>query len=119
LVGNPVDGPARWLLTTTRGSSVLMARPSASVLSATPGPELEVTPSAPAQEAPMAEQMAAISSSAWKVTTPRCRRPARVCNRAEAGVIGYDPRNRVSDPGGLRTPAIKPYASASVPLTVR
>ena len=32
--------------------------------------ELEVTPSAPAYEAPMAEQIAAISSSAWKVTTP-------------------------------------------------
>ncbi len=66
----PVEGPARWALTMTSGSSVATARPSASVLSATPAPELEVTPKAPANEAPMAEQMAAISSSAWKVTTP-------------------------------------------------
>jgi hypothetical protein len=35
-----------------------------------PGPELDVTPSAPANDAPMAEHTAAISSSAWNVTTP-------------------------------------------------
>ena len=48
LVGMPVDGPARWLSTSTIGSSVAMARPSISVLRAIPGPELEVTPRAPA-----------------------------------------------------------------------
>ncbi len=54
----------------TSGSSVPTARPNASLFSATPAPELDVTPKAPAKELPMAEQMAAISSSAWKVTTP-------------------------------------------------
>src|SRR6266540_1460975 len=47
-VGRPVDGPARWLSTSTIGSSVAMARPSISVLRAMPGPELDVTPRAPA-----------------------------------------------------------------------
>ncbi len=63
-VGIPVDGPARWALITMSGSSVATASPNASPLSATPAPELEVTPSAPANEAPIAEQIAAISSSA-------------------------------------------------------
>src|SRR5882762_10311107 len=70
LVGKPVDGPARCELISTRGSSVVIARPSAAGFIATPGPELDVTPSAPAKQAPIAEQMAAISSSAWKVSTP-------------------------------------------------
>ena len=48
LVGMPVEGPARWLSTRTIGNSVAMARPSISVLRAMPGPELDVTPSAPA-----------------------------------------------------------------------
>src|SRR5438876_925083 len=54
LVGMPVDGPARWESTTTSGSSVAIARPSISVLSAKPGPEVDVTPSAPAYAAPIA-----------------------------------------------------------------
>ena len=70
LVGMPVDGPARCELITTIGSSVAIASPSISVLSAIPGPELEVTPSDPLYAAPIAAPMAAISSSAWKVTTP-------------------------------------------------
>ena len=70
LVGMPVEGPARWTSTITSGSSVEIARPMASPLRAMPGPEVPVMPRLPAKEAPMAEQMAAISSSLWMVTTP-------------------------------------------------
>ena len=72
LVGMPVLGPARWTSTTTSGSSTITARPMASLLSAMPGPEVAVMPIAPPKVAPMAEPMAAISSSAWKVLTPKC-----------------------------------------------
>ena len=41
LVGRPVDGPPRWMSTTTSGSSTITARFIASLLSAMPGP-LEV-----------------------------------------------------------------------------
>ena len=88
MVGSPVDGPPRCELTITSGSSVLMARPMASPFSAMPGPDEDVTPSEPANEAPMAEQIAAISSSAWKVTTPCSFSRASWCSRVEAGVIG-------------------------------
>ena len=60
----------------------------ASDFRAIPGPELEVTPTDPAYEAPIAEQIAEISSSAWNVTTPYCFKLLRVCNKGEAGVIG-------------------------------
>ena len=69
LVGIPVLGPARWTLITTRGSSVITARPRASPFSAIPGPLVPVTAKAPAKAAPIADVMAAISSSAWKVRT--------------------------------------------------
>jgi hypothetical protein len=64
LVGIPVDGPARCTSTITSGSSSITARFIASDLSAMPGPEVPVTDRSPANEAPMAAQMAAISSSA-------------------------------------------------------
>ncbi len=70
LVGRPVDGPARWTLTMTTGSSVMTARPIASVLSANARTGGAGRPSAPPKAAPMAAPMAAISSSAWKVRTP-------------------------------------------------
>ena len=63
-VGRPVDGPPRWMSQMTSGSSTATARPSASVFSAMPGPDVVVMPSAPAYAAPIAEVMAAISSSA-------------------------------------------------------
>ena len=88
LVGIPVEGPARCEFTTTSGSSVAIARPSISVLSAMPGPEVEVTPSAPAYAAPTHAPMAAISSSAWKVITPYRLRLASVCSNSDAGVMG-------------------------------
>ena len=47
-VGRPVEGPPRWMSTMTSGSSVMTARLMASLLSATPGPLVPVTPSEPA-----------------------------------------------------------------------
>jgi hypothetical protein len=46
------------------GSSTIVARPIASVLSATPGPLVLVIASAPPKAAPIADVMPAISSSA-------------------------------------------------------
>jgi hypothetical protein len=71
-VGMPVLGPARCTLSTTSGSSAITARPIASLFSAMPGPEVDVTPRQPAYEPPIAAATAAISSSAWNVITPRC-----------------------------------------------
>ena len=70
LVGMPVDGPARCTFTTTSGSSTATARPIASCFSAKPGPEVPVTPIEPPNDAPIAAETAAISSSAWNVDTP-------------------------------------------------
>ena len=88
LVGSPVEGPPRCTSMTTSGSSVITARPMVSDFSAMPGPEVVVTPSEPAKEAPSAAPMPAISSSAWKVVMPN-----RLCllsswRMSEAGVIG-------------------------------
>ena len=88
LVGRPVEGPPRCTSMTTSGSSVITARPIVSDFSAMPGPEVLVTPSEPANEAPRAAPMPAISSSAWKVVMPK-----RLCllsswRMSEAGVIG-------------------------------
>ena len=66
-----MEGPPRWTLQITSGSSVISARPIASVLSAMPGPDEVVSASLPPNAAPMALQMPAISSSAWKVRTPK------------------------------------------------
>ena len=46
-VGSPVEGPPRCTSTTSSGSSVITARPIVSHFSATPGPDVVVTPSAP------------------------------------------------------------------------
>jgi hypothetical protein len=72
----------------TSGSSVMIASPIASALSAMPGPDEEVTPREPAKLAPIALPMAAISSSAWKVVTPYSLRRERWWRIALAGVIG-------------------------------
>ena len=71
LVGRPVDGPPRWMSQMISGSSSDTARPIVSPLSAMPGPDDVVTASAPPNAAPMAAPMPAISSSAWKVRTPK------------------------------------------------
>ena len=49
----------------TSGSSTITARLIPSAFSAIPGPLEQVTPRLPPKEAPIAEQTAAISSSAW------------------------------------------------------
>ncbi len=72
----------------TSGSSTMTARPIASLLSAMPGPEVPVMPSEPPKDAPIADPMAAISSSAWKVLTPKRLNAASWCRTSEAGVIG-------------------------------
>ncbi len=72
----------------TSGSSTITARLIASALSAMPGPLEVVTPRAPPNEAPIAAQTAAISSSAWKVVTPKALWRASSCSTSEAGVIG-------------------------------
>src|SRR6267378_7655003 len=64
LVGRPVDGPPRWMSQITKGISTATASPIASVFSAMPGPEVVVIASAPAYAAPIADVIAAISSSA-------------------------------------------------------
>ena len=88
LVGSPVEGPPRCTSMTSSGSSVITARPMVSDFSAMPGPDVLVTPSEPANEAPRAAPMPAISSSAWNVVIPN-----RLCllsswRMSEAGVIG-------------------------------
>ena len=60
----------------------------ASALKAIPGPEEAVTPSEPPKLAPIEEQIAAISSSAWKVFTPKFLCFDNSCKISEAGVIG-------------------------------
>ena len=55
----------------TNGNSAIMANPMASLLSASPGPEVDVTPKQPAKLAPIAVQMLAISSSVCTVMTPK------------------------------------------------
>ena len=50
LVGSPVEGPPRWTSMTSSGSSVITARPIVSDFSEMPGPEVVVTPSAPAND---------------------------------------------------------------------
>ena len=87
-VGMPVDGPARWTSTTTRGSSTIVASPSASLLSAMPGPEDAVIPIAPPKAAPIAAPIAAISSSAWNVRSPKCLYVESWWRMSLAGVIG-------------------------------
>ncbi len=90
-VGRPVDGPPRCTSTITSGSSVITASPIVSDLSASPGPDVVVTPSAPPYDAPSAAPTPAISSSAWIVVTPNRLSFASSCRTSDAGVIGYDP----------------------------
>src|SRR5215813_7979121 len=87
-VGNPVDGPPRWISHTTIGNSVITARPIASVFSAMPGPDVVVIASEPEYAAPIALVMAAISSSAWNVSTPNDLYFESSCKISEAGVMG-------------------------------
>jgi hypothetical protein len=88
-----------------------------SPLSATPGPEVVVKPSAPPYAAPSVAPTAAISSSACIVVMPNRLCLLSSCRMSEAGVIGYAPRKT----GSLdRTPAaMMPSASAAFPVMLR
>ncbi len=88
LVGRPVDGPPRCTSTMTSGSSSDTASPIVSDFSASPGPDVVVTASAPPKAAPSAAPMPAISSSAWNVRTPNRLCLASSCRMSLAGVIG-------------------------------
>ncbi len=50
MVGRPVDGPPRWMSTISSGSSIDTASDVVSLLSATPGPLVVVTPRWPAND---------------------------------------------------------------------
>ena len=69
---------------------MLIARPIASDFRSTPGPEVDVTPSEPENAPPMATPAAAISSSAWRVRTPKFLCFDSSWRMSDAGVIGYD-----------------------------
>ena len=84
----PVDGPARITSTTIIGSSVITARPTVSAFRSMPGPLVPVTPRWPANDAPSAMFAAAISSSAWIVSTPKFLCFDSSCSNSDAGVIG-------------------------------
>ena len=73
---------------TSSGSSVITASPMVSDFSASPGPDVVVTPRLPANDAPRAAPMPAISSSAWKVVTPNDLCLLSSWRMSEAGVIG-------------------------------
>ena len=89
LVGIPVAGPPRWTLAQTRGSSAMVARPSISVISDMPGPEVAVIALRPANDAPMAAPTPAISSSACRTAPPNFHksRPS-ACMISVEGVMG-------------------------------
>ena len=87
-VGIPVLGPDRWIIATTIGNSTITASPSPSLLSASPGPLVPVKPNEPPNAAPIAEPIAAISSSAWNVFTPKFLNRASSWRMSLAGVIG-------------------------------
>src|SRR5881628_259690 len=116
-VGMPVDGPARWMSQMTSGSSSWIARPIVSAFNTTPGPADVVTPSAPPNDAPSAAPAAAISSSAWNVRTPKFLCRASSSSTADAGVIGYAPRNKGRP--DFTDAAMRPYASAWLPVMLR
>ena len=69
-VGSPVVGPGRCISTTTSGISAMPESPSASTIKEKPPPEVPVMAQGPANEAPIAILMAAISSSACSTTRP-------------------------------------------------
>ena len=67
---------------------MITARFMASLLRQIPGPEVEVTPKAPAKEAPSAEAAPLISSSHCTVMTPHDLCFDSSCSTSVAGVMG-------------------------------
>ena len=87
-VGMPVEGPPRWTLTTISGTSAMTAQPSASILSEMPGPAAGDGDAA-GEDAPMAIEMAAISSSdCTKVPPYFGSSPRSISMMSDHGVIG-------------------------------
>ena len=76
-----------------------------------------MTASEPPKAAPSAAPMPAISSSAWKVRTPKFLCLLSSCRMSEAGVIGYEPRN--SGRSACRDAATSPYDRARFPEMLR
>ena len=113
----PVDGPARCTSTISSGSSSVIASPTVSDFSTTPGPADVVTPRAPPKDAPSAAPTAAISSSAWNVRTPNDLCFASSSRIDDAGVIGYAPRKS----GSFESfdAASRPQESAALPVIWR
>ena len=73
----------------TIGTSAMEARPSISVMSERPGPEVAVIDLTPAKEAPITAPIAASSSSVWRKEPPaRGIHSARKCRISDEGVIG-------------------------------
>ena len=70
----------------------MTARLMASLFRQRPGPDVDVTPSEPAKEAPMALQHPDISSSHCTVTTPRFFSLESSWSMSVAGVMGYEPK---------------------------
>ena len=66
----------------------MTAKPIASLFNDNPGPEVEVQAIAPANEAPIAEHIPAISSSAWNTLAPKDLCFANSTRISVAGVIG-------------------------------
>src|SRR5690606_40664890 len=85
--------PPRCTTTISNGISRITARHIASTVNAIPGPEVVVTASDPPYAAPIADEIAAISSSAWKVRTPKFLWRLNSCRISDAGVMGYEPKN--------------------------
>ena len=118
LVGSPVDGPPRCTSTTSSGSSSATASPIVSLFSEMPGPGR----GGDAQRA--AERRAQRRADAGDLVLGLEGRDAErlvlaqlVQDVADAGVIGYEPRNTGSP---LTCPAATiPYASAVLPVICR
>jgi hypothetical protein len=94
-VGWPVEGPPRWIFTTTQGVSVIAANPIFSIIREKPGPLVAVIARAPVHEAPMIDAMLAISSSIWMKVPFSLGSFTAMCSATSVeGVMGYPPKNR-------------------------
>ena len=71
---------------------MMTARFIASDLRQMPGPDVDVTASAPANDAPTDDAHPAISSSHCTVVTPSDLCFDSSCRTSVAGVIGYEPK---------------------------
>ena len=109
MVGWPVLGPPRWILTITQGVSVIAAYPMFSIISENPGPLVAVMARAPVQDAPITDAIPPISSSIWIKVPDSFGNFAAMCSAISVeGVMGYPPKN-------LHPAASAPSAHAILP----